>query len=88
MTKEILACPEIDGRDTRKIENKKSPRQYQIQSKHVIGENDNPAAENGKEKIYEINILQVNTVESKKVTGVTWLDDCDECLETLFYNGN
>jgi formylmethanofuran dehydrogenase subunit E len=88
MTKEVLACPDIDGRDTRKVKNKKTPRQYQIESKHLIGKNDNPAAENGKEKIYEINILQVSTGESKKVTGVTWVEDCDECLEPLFNNGN
>jgi hypothetical protein len=88
MTKEILACPDIDGKDTRKQQTMPVSRNYQIQNKEKTGEIDNPAGENGKEVIYNVTILEITSGTSKQISNVTWINDSDDCLENLFKNGN
>lgn len=87
MPKEILANPEVDGRDSRKLTGAPLPREYKLLKKIVIGEQANPAGRNGKEKLYEVEILQIKTNKIKKLSHIVYFEDTDEILKELF-NGN
>lgn len=89
MTKEVLACPDLDGKDTRKTKIVNQVREYEIKTKVAVGERDNPAAENGKETVYDIEIIQKSTGNIKKVLNVTYVSsDDNEYLKTLFNDAN
>jgi hypothetical protein len=86
MSKEVLANPEIDGKDSRKstIIIPKT-REYKLLKKIVIGERLNPAGRNGTEKLYQVEILQIKTNRVKKLSNLAWFEDNDETLKELFY---
>jgi hypothetical protein len=88
MSNEILACPEQDGKTTQSISHVHKTREYIIHNKTIVDEIINPAGKNGKEQIYNIDIVEVKTNLVKKITKIAWVEDSDEFLKKLFYNEN